>query len=167
MDSKGIESLGAWQLAREPVTYSYGEVLPKLPVEEKWGLISQIRRATVSVPANITEGYGRYYFQETIKHYYFARGSLDELLSHVVVCFDLGYLSEEDFKLVRGKISELRRVLNGFIRFLNKRKLSGTASSMYQMQDDSYINLEDLESEIRDKDYVSTVGKDMDDQNTN
>ncbi len=157
MDSKGLENLRVWQMARELVTYIYREILPKLPVEEKWGIISQIRRAAVSVPANIAEGYGRYYFRETIKYCYFARGSLDELFSHLVICFDLGYISEGDFGLVRNKVSDLRRVLNGFIRFLSRRKLSDTVSSRYQVKEDSCKSLNDLVSEMRDKDYVSRL----------
>jgi four helix bundle protein len=148
MVAKGLESLTVWQMAREIVVFVYQNILPKLPLQEKWGLISQIRRAAVSIPANIAEGYGRYYFRENIKHCYFARGSLDELLSHVIISFDLGYLSDGKFKLVKKKIFELRRMLNGYIRYLKKKKLadSDTGSVQYHIDEGQDIDFYEEET---------------------
>jgi four helix bundle protein len=148
MGAKGLENLTVWQMAREIVVFVYQNILPNLPSQEKWGLISQIRRAAVSIPANIAEGYGRYYFQENIKHCYFARGSLDELLSHVIISFDLGYLSDEEYKLAKGKIFELRRTLNGYIRYLKNKKLadSDTASVRYRIDEDHHIDFYETET---------------------
>ncbi len=55
-----------------------------LPPEEKWAMTQQIRRCTQSIPANIAEGYGRYYYQDNVRFCYNARGSLAETLSHLV-----------------------------------------------------------------------------------
>jgi four helix bundle protein len=154
MSAKGLENLNVWQMGREIVVFVYQKILPNLPSEEKWGLISQIRRAAVSIPANIAEGYGRYYFQENIKHCYFARGSLDELLSHIILSFDLGYISEEESNLAKEKILELRKTLNGYIRYLNNRKLSdmNNASVQYHVDENQDIDIFESERRIRNKD---------------
>jgi four helix bundle protein len=75
---QGLETLEAWKKANEFALVIYREVLPKLPVEEKWNLDQQIRRAAQSVPANIAEGHGRFYYQDEVRFCYIARGSLTE-----------------------------------------------------------------------------------------
>ncbi|NIM95099.1 MAG: four helix bundle protein [Anaerolineales bacterium] len=82
MGETGLEKLHVWQMAKELVVFIYKDVDAILPDEEKWGLPAQIRRAVISVPANIAEGYGRYYFQESIRFCYNARGSIDGLYTH-------------------------------------------------------------------------------------
>lgn len=88
------------------------------------GLISQIKRAAVSIPANIAEGYGRHYFQEGIRYCYQARGSLSEIMTHLVIAHDLGYINENDYQSSKINVSELTQMLNGYIRYLRKRKAS-------------------------------------------
>jgi four helix bundle protein len=95
MSSKSLEKLDAWRKAKAFVVAVYGEVLPLLPPEEKWGLVQQIRRSAVSVPANIAEGHGRYYYQDNIRFCYIARGSLEETISHLSLAYDLAYLPAE------------------------------------------------------------------------
>ena len=150
MDEKGLESLEVWKMARELVVFVYKEILPSLPADEKWGLNSQMRRAVVSIPANIAEGYGRYYFQENIRHCYLARGSLDELFSHIVISFDIGYLSEENFRVAKQKVSDLRQTLNGYVRYLNKKKLSDAdiASSRYSIENDFDTDISEMEVRV-------------------
>ena len=79
MSIKGLERLETWKKSRDFALSVYKEVLPLLPLEEKWGLNQQIRRSAQSVPANIAEGYGRYYYQENVRFCYVARGSLEEI----------------------------------------------------------------------------------------
>jgi four helix bundle protein len=122
MSGKGLENLRVHQMARELVRSVYRDIVPKLPEDEKWGLISQIKRAVLSIPANIAEGYGRFYFQENIRFCYNARGSLDELTSHLMIAMDLKFLSRNDLIPVEGQISDLRKALNGYIRFLKTKK---------------------------------------------
>ncbi|MDY6845857.1 MAG: four helix bundle protein, partial [Chloroflexota bacterium] len=93
---EGLNRLQVYQKAQELVKLIYKIVLPNLPVEEKYNLSSQIRRAAVSVPANIAEGFGRYYYQETIRFCYLARGSLMELSSHIDLAFEQGYISDQN-----------------------------------------------------------------------
>ena len=89
MSVKSLETLEVWKKAKEFALRIYREVLPLLPSEEKWNLNQQLRRASNSVPANIAEGYGRFYYQEIIRFCYIARGSLEETLSHLVMCYEL------------------------------------------------------------------------------
>ena len=78
MSIKSLESLEAWRKSKEFSLRVYREVLPLLPSEEKWNLNQQLRRSSLSIPANIAEGYGRFYYQDNIRFCYIARGSLEE-----------------------------------------------------------------------------------------
>ncbi len=121
-DDKGLQTLKVWQLAMKLAVKVCKEVLPMLPLEEKWALSSQIRRAAQSVPANIAEGYGRYYYQESIRFCYIARGSLQETYSHLALASQLGYLSPYVSDELNGNIDELLRTINGYIQFLKQCK---------------------------------------------
>jgi len=61
MGLEGLNRLEVYQASQELAAYIYRQVVPLLPPDEKYGLCSQIRRAAVGVPANVAEGYGRYY----------------------------------------------------------------------------------------------------------
>ena len=122
MTTTGLERLNAWLKAREYALLIYREVIPLLPPEEKFNLNSQIRRAAVSIPANIAEGYGRFYYQANIQFCYNARGSLEELLSHLILSHDLGFLSDELFNRVSSIGNNLVILINGYIAYLKKTK---------------------------------------------
>lgn len=119
---KGLESLQVWQEAMDLAVHVIKNLLPFLPVEEKFALSMQIRRAVQSVPANIAEGHGRYYYQEGIRFCLNAHGSLEEVRSHVILAQRLGYIGIEDFTFVIEKINSVRRLLNGYIRYLRESK---------------------------------------------
>lgn len=89
---KGLETLQVWQKAIALAVQVCKQVLPLLPVQEKWSLADQLRRSVQSIPANIAEGYGRYYYQDSIRFCYIARGSLEETFSHLTLARELGYL---------------------------------------------------------------------------
>jgi four helix bundle protein len=122
MEEKGLETLQVWQRAMEFATTICRDILPTLPPNEKWALSHQIRRSAQSVPANIAEGYGRYYFQDNVRFCYIARGSLEETYSHLTLANSLNYLEPETFKTLSDEIRELRRMINGYIAFLKKSK---------------------------------------------
>ena len=132
-DEKGLETLLIWQRSLEFAKLVCKEVLPQLPSQENWALANQLRRAVQSIPANIAEGYGRYYFQESVRFCYIARGSLEETFSHLALAYKLEYLSDETHKNLTAEIQELRRMLNGYISFLkeSKRGVSEPGSSVY------------------------------------
>jgi four helix bundle protein len=108
--------------ARDYANIIYREVIPLLPADEKYNLISQIRRAATSIPANIAEGYGRFYYQSNIQFCYNARGSLEELLSHLVLSHDFGYINNAMFEKVIAQGNNLDLLLNGYITYLRKTK---------------------------------------------
>lgn len=119
---KGLETLQVWQQAVALAAHVCKDILPLLPVEEKWAMISQLRRAVQSVPAIIAEGYGRYYYQDSVRFCYIARGSLEEVFSHLTLSHQLGYLSQGVYLSLTGDIQNLRFKLNGYIAFLKRSK---------------------------------------------
>jgi four helix bundle protein len=96
--------------------------LQLLPPEEKWSLNQQLRRSSQSIPANIAEGHGRFYFQDNVRFCYIARGSLEETLSHIVYAHRVGYISETLYKSFSVDGENLNRLINGYIGFLKKSK---------------------------------------------
>src|SRR3972149_7934300 len=121
-NDKGLETLQVWQKSLAFAIEVCKTILPKMPVQEKWSLIDQLRRSAQSIPANIAEGYGRFYFQESVRFCYIARGSLEETFSHLALARKLGYLDEETYKRLNDQIIELRRMINGYIAFLKESK---------------------------------------------
>jgi four helix bundle protein len=117
----GLEKLEIWLKARGLVVRIYREAIPQLPPEERWGIADQLRRASVSVVANIAEGYGRYYFRERVRFCYLARGSLEEVATLLVVATDLGYLNAETAGSLRGIVRTLTRQVNAYIQFLRRQ----------------------------------------------
>jgi four helix bundle protein len=125
MSTKGLDSLEVWQVAKTLAVFVCSDVLPKLPPEEKWSLTTQMRRSVQSIPANIAEGFGRYYYQEGVRFCYIARGSLEETYSQLCIARDLGYIDDELFAQVVEEVNKLRRLLNGYIAFLKRSKRGG------------------------------------------
>ena len=89
------------------------------PAEEKYGLVSQMNRAAVSVPSNIAEGSGRMTIKDQSHFYSIAYGSLMEVLAQLDVACDLGYITKEEFKNFEIIIDEEAKMLTGLV---NKRK---------------------------------------------
>jgi four helix bundle protein len=122
MSSTGLQRLQAWTKAKDFAVEIYRQAIPILPPEEKWGLASQMRRSAQSIPANIAEGYGRFYYQETIRFCYIARGSLEETLSHILLAHDLGYLTSEITNELVNRGDEVARLINGYIEYLKRSR---------------------------------------------
>ncbi len=142
--TKGLETLQIWQRSLEFARLVCKEILPLLPFHEKRALAEQLRRSVQSIPANIAEGYGRYYFQESVRFCYIARGSLEETFSHLALAHELAYLPDETYKNLTAEIQELRGMLNGYIAYLkeSKRGLSEPGSAVY-VRESSFPYLED------------------------
>jgi four helix bundle protein len=121
-EEKGLETLQVWQRAMTFAVKIQHEILPLCLPEEKWAMTTQLRRAVWSIPGNIAEGYGRYYYQETIRFCYIARGSLEETYTYLSSANQLGYFSDKIFHPLNNEIIELRRMINGYITFLRKSK---------------------------------------------
>jgi four helix bundle protein len=122
MSITGLEKLDAWCKARDLAVRIHKEVLPLLPPEEKYALSQQLRRSSQSIPANIAEGHGRFYFQDNVRFCYIARGSLEETLNHIVYAYKVDYISEIIYKSFAVDGESLNRLINGYIGFLKKSK---------------------------------------------
>ena len=107
---KSYRELVAWQKAMLLVTEIY-RATKTFPVEERYGLTNQLRRAAVSVPSNIAEGQARFSSRDFHRFLGTARGSLVEIETQVEIAKSLGYLS---CVLLRST-PELGRVLNGLL----------------------------------------------------
>ncbi|OGO14613.1 MAG: hypothetical protein A2032_04240 [Chloroflexi bacterium RBG_19FT_COMBO_49_13] len=124
------------------------QILPSFPTEEKWVLSMQLRRSLQSVPANIAEGYSRYYYQEGVRFCYIARGSLEESYSHISLAHKLGYISQDTYNVINVEVQEIRRLLNGYITFLKKNKRGDNEpGSAHRIKEDSIQYLSDLDIE--------------------
>lgn len=91
------------------------------PREELYGLVSQMRRASVSIPANIAEGFGRETTGAFIQFLRVAQGSLKELETLVALSSELGFLAADRAELLSAKCEQLGRMLRGLIRALERR----------------------------------------------
>ena len=96
--------------------YKYTKNFPK---EELFGLVSQMRRAAISIPANIAEGYMRQGSQEKIRFYNIAQGSLAELESFIELSGKLGFLSKDETKRLLGLKDNTGKLLHGFIKSIS------------------------------------------------
>ncbi|GAP13515.1 four helix bundle protein [Longilinea arvoryzae] len=118
----GIEGLLVWRKAIDLAVYLCHDVLPTFPDYERYALANQLRRSVQSVPANIAEGYGRFYYQEAVRFCYIARGSLEETRTHLVLASRLGYINTDVFQQLDRHAVEIRSLLNGYISFLKRSK---------------------------------------------
>lgn len=119
-----FRDLDCWKRCRKLRT-SVRKYTKSLPSEEKYKLVDQMVRASRSVTANIAEGHGRFHYQENIQYCRNSRGSLTELMDHFTVSIDEEYISEEHFEVYMAEIEECIKLVNGYIRYLKKRKDEG------------------------------------------
>jgi four helix bundle protein len=90
------------------------DLVSRMPSDEKFGLISQMRRAAVSVPANIAEGFRRRGRPDKAHFYNMAQGSLEEIRNYFILCRDLGHPIEYDSLIAQ--VNQVGRMLTGLIR---------------------------------------------------
>jgi len=95
LDEESYRGLEVWQVGMDLVEEIY-RLTTNLPDTEKYGLISQLRRATTSIPANIAEGYGRTHRGDYLRHLSIARGSLMEIETHLMIAVRLKQLERDD-----------------------------------------------------------------------
>ena len=117
----GYRGLEVWQKSMDLVEEVYRSTRT-LPDAERYGLISQMQRASVSVPANVSEGSGRNHTREFIQHVSIAYGSLLELETHIVIARRLTYLEGARSERLLAMTGEIGRMLNGLRRSLEQRQ---------------------------------------------
>lgn len=111
-----FEDLLVWQKSHELALKIY-RITKDFPSEEKFGLVFQMRRAAVSVAANIVEGFRKRGKKDKINFYNIVQGSLDELRYYVILAKDLGYLDLE----LQKDINEAGRMLSGLVSSVDSR----------------------------------------------
>jgi four helix bundle protein len=111
---QSYRDLIAWQRAMQLVTDIYRET-GKFPVEERYGLTNQLRRAAVSVPSNIAEGQARFSSRDFHRFLSMARGSLVEIETQLQIAMNLTYLAKAEGTLLMRSAAELGRILNGLL----------------------------------------------------
>jgi four helix bundle protein len=117
---KGYRDLEVWQKAMDLVVECY-QITKNFPESEIYGLASQLRRAAVSIPANIAEGRERQHTKEFLQHLSIAYGSLAELETHLQIAQRLNYLDIAHVDQVLEKTAEIGRMINGLRRSLQNK----------------------------------------------
>lgn len=112
-----------WKQCRE-LRIGFETLVKTFPSEEKFRLSDQIIRAARSVTNNIAEEYGRFHYQDSIKFYLHSRGSLYELIDHLAIAKDNGFIEQNLFIELRTRCINLTKLLNGFIRYVKAQKQS-------------------------------------------
>lgn len=111
--AKRFEHLEVWKKSHELVLNIYN-ITRDYPSEEKFGLVSQMRRAAVSIPANIAEGFKKRSLKDKSNFYNIAQGSLEELKYYLILSKDLGYC--KDTSNLHESIETIGKMLYGLIR---------------------------------------------------
>jgi len=114
-----FQQLKAWQEAHKLVLQIY-QVTQNFPNEEKFGLVSQMRRASISIPANIAEGFKRRGLSDKIRFYNIAEGSLEEVKYFLILSKDLGYITD-NAQLI-DQADTTGRLLYGLITSTERRR---------------------------------------------
>jgi len=120
LTARGYEQLVVWQrgivFAREVY-----RATSRFPADERFGLVSQLRRAAVSVPSNIAEGHARHSTREYLRFLSNAQGSLAEVATQLHIARELGYCAGAELAPLLAEADELKRMLNAIRRSLNER----------------------------------------------
>lgn len=114
-------NLDVWKKCRD-IRIAIWNLCGEFPPEEKFRLSDQMIRASRSSTANIAEGYGRYHYQANVQFCRQSRGSLFELIDHLTVAEECGYVTKEKQDLFIEDIISAIRLLNGYIRYIKQRK---------------------------------------------
>ena len=114
-DFKGLE---VWKKSHL-LTLAVYKATSSFPQSELFGLTSQIRRASASIPANVAEGCGRSGEKELVRFLNIAMGSASELEYHLLLAHDLSLLEDPTYSALASDVVEVKRMLGGFIRTLN------------------------------------------------
>ncbi len=117
------KDLEVWKESRQLVKEIY-VVTESFPKSELYGLVSQIRRSSISIPSNIAEGCGRRTSRDTLQFLFISRGSIYELETQLYLALDLEYIGREEFHKISDNIIQCRKLLNGFINYY-KQNIDG------------------------------------------
>ena len=115
MTIQKFTDLEAWKEAHSLTLVIYKDT-NTFPGSELYSIISQLRRAAVSIESCIVEGFSRFHYKDRLNFYYDARGSLSEVQTQIIISKDLGYLAEQRFKEIMKQTEKVGLILGGLIR---------------------------------------------------
>ncbi len=119
--TKSFEETGLWQDAMSLCTRIY-QITNNTELKRDFGLKDQIRRASVSVPSNISEGFERGTNQQLIYFLYVAKGSTGELRTQLQIAYNLEYITFKEFNELREKTDSISKQIRGFIKYVGNHK---------------------------------------------
>ena len=119
---KNYKELKVWEKSYQLCLEVY-RITKGFPKMEIYGLISQMRRAALSIPSNIAEGYGRKSLSEYLRFLYIAYGSVCELETQIMLSGDLGYLNGNQLSKLQKEIGKVERMLQALIKSLENKPL--------------------------------------------
>lgn len=122
---RDFTDLQAWKLARELRNHVY-QISRRFPPEEKHVLTAQLRRAAISITANLAEGYGRYSYQENSQFCRQSRASAYEVRDHLSTALDQGYVAQEAWHETELLAKRVIQVVNGYIRATQKLRAANS-----------------------------------------
>lgn len=118
---KGYKELTVWQKAVDLAENIY-RLTGAYPQEERYGLVNQMRRAAVSIPSNIAEGYNRNTTKDYVQFLHISKGSNAELETQLIISRKMNYISEAQFNEMQGYTDEIHRMLSKMIKSLTQNK---------------------------------------------
>ncbi len=124
MPYQNFEDLEVWKKARE-LKNDIAQLVKTFPPDERFRLTDHLIRSSRSVNTQIAEGHGRNTWPDKIRFCVISRGSLSETLNHLIDALDEKIISEEQLNNYRNKITEVEKLLNGHISYLEKRSKGG------------------------------------------
>ena len=116
---KSFEEIISWQKARQFNKRIY-EITDNQNFKKDFDLVRQIRRASISISSNIAEGFERNTDKEFIHFLYIAKASAGEVRSQLYLALDLNYIEKTEFEELFNDVSDVSKLISGFIKYLNK-----------------------------------------------
>lgn len=116
-----FEDLETWQVSHKFVLEIY-KITKRFPKDELYGLVSQLRRAALSITSNIAEGFSGYHYKDKIRFYYNSRGSVSEIKNCLILSKDLEYVTDEKCRLLLDNAERVLKMINGLIRSVEKQQ---------------------------------------------
>jgi four helix bundle protein len=117
---RDYKKLDIWKKSHLLTKKIYNDVLPIMPVEERFALTNQLRRSTYSIPLNIVEGCGKNSDKDFAQYLDNALGSAHEREYTCYLIYDLGFIEEELYSRINAAVNEIKAMLIAFIKFLRR-----------------------------------------------
>lgn len=117
---KSFTDLHAWKQGHKLVLMIY-KTTKEFPKEERYSLVDQMRRCTVSITSNIAEGFSRRGKKEKKQFYFMSKGSITELQNQLLVAKDVDYLPKDKFQEIAKQTNRVHKLINGLLKFANTK----------------------------------------------